>query len=66
MNKGIGPVKSLTLGPIDQNMVEEGRKIYQEKCSACHKAEEKFIGPAPKGIMDQEITGMDHEHDPQS
>jgi mono/diheme cytochrome c family protein len=52
-NKGIGPIQSITLGPIDQAMVDEGQKIYQEKCSACHKPEEKFIGPAPKGIMDK-------------
>jgi mono/diheme cytochrome c family protein len=52
-NKGIGPVKSITLGPLDQAMADEGQKIFQEKCSACHKPEEKFIGPAPKGIMDR-------------
>jgi|WetSurMetagenome_2_1015567.scaffolds.fasta_scaffold522356_1 cytochrome c len=52
-NKGVGPIQNLTLGPIDQAMVEEGKKIYLEKCSACHKAEEKFIGPAPKGILDR-------------
>ena len=52
-NKGIGPVKSLTLGPIDQVMAAEGQKIYQEKCSACHKPTEKFVGPAPKGILDR-------------
>jgi cytochrome c len=52
-NKGIGPIKSITLGPIDQAMVDAGKKIYLEKCSACHKAEEKFVGPAPKGILDR-------------
>lgn len=52
-NKGVGPVKSVTLGPIDQAMVAEGQKIFQEKCSACHKPTEKFVGPAPKGILDR-------------
>jgi mono/diheme cytochrome c family protein len=52
-NKGIGPVQSITLGNLDQAMVDEGQKIYTAKCSACHKAEEKFIGPAPKGIMER-------------
>jgi cytochrome c len=52
-NKGIGPVQSITLGSVDQAMADEGQKIYMEKCSACHKAEEKFIGPAPKGIMER-------------
>ena len=52
-NKGIGPVKSLTLGSLDQAMADDGQKIYTAKCSACHKAEERFIGPAPKGIMER-------------
>lgn len=50
-NKGIGPVSEITLGSLDQTMVEEGQKIYQELCTACHKPTEKFIGPAPAGIM---------------
>ena len=50
-NKGIGPVSEITLGPLDQTMVEEGQKIYQELCTACHKPTEKFIGPAALGIM---------------
>jgi len=52
-NKGIGPVQSITLGNLDQAMADEGQKIYVAKCSACHKAEEKFIGPAPKGIIER-------------
>jgi len=50
-NKGIGPVTSITLGPVDQAMADEGKVIYDQMCTACHKANEKFIGPAPAGIM---------------
>lgn len=50
-NKGIGPVTKVELGAVDPAMAEEGKQIYQKMCSACHKAEERFIGPAPKGIM---------------
>jgi len=53
-NKGIGPVKSVTLGDqIDQQMADEGSKIYQQYCTACHKPTEKLIGPAPKGILER-------------
>ena len=52
-NKGIGPVTSVTLGELDPAMAEEGRLIYEEKCSACHKATEKYIGPAPVGILER-------------
>lgn len=52
-NKGIGPVRIIVLEEINPTMVAEGEKIYKAMCSACHKAEEKFIGPAPKGIMER-------------
>lgn len=53
-NKGIGPVKSLALGAtVDQAMADAGAKIYKEKCTACHKPTARFIGPAPKGILDR-------------
>lgn len=53
-NKGIGPVTSVTLAPeIDKAMADKGMEVYESKCSACHKTEEKFIGPAPKGILDR-------------
>ncbi|MEE9438348.1 MAG: cytochrome c [Saprospiraceae bacterium] len=51
---GIGPVKELVLpAEIDETMVAAGKKIYKEKCTACHKAKKKFIGPSPKGIFER-------------
>ena len=50
-NKGIGPVKSLTLADIDQALVEEGKELFDASCTACHKVEKRFIGPSPQGIM---------------
>ena len=53
-NKGIGPVKSLTLAAeIDTEMADAGMVVYEQMCTACHKPEKNFIGPAPKGIMDR-------------
>ena len=53
-NKGIGPVKNVTLAPdIDQAMVTQGQEIYQSKCTACHKPDKRFIGPAPTGILER-------------
>jgi mono/diheme cytochrome c family protein len=52
-NKGIGPVTKVELGPLDPTMAAEGEEIFKKMCSACHKPEEKFIGPAPKGILDR-------------
>jgi len=51
-NKGVGPITNVELGAeIDMAMVEEGKKVYETMCTACHKPEQKFIGPAPKGVL---------------
>ena len=51
-NKGIGPVKSLVLpADIDQSMADKGADIYKKMCTACHRADKKFIGPAPTGVL---------------
>ncbi|MDX1545135.1 MAG: cytochrome c [Christiangramia sp.] len=53
-NKGIGPVKNLELpAEIDQEMAAKGKVIFDSKCLACHKPDKKFIGPAPKGVLDR-------------
>ena len=51
-NLGIGPVKSVTISPeIDQEMAAEGKVLYDNLCTACHKITKKFIGPSPKDIL---------------
>ena len=52
-NKGIGPVKELVLLELNPAMAAEGEEIFKKLCSACHKPTEKFIGPAPKGILER-------------
>lgn len=53
-NKGIGPIKSVTLGAeIDTEMAALGEGVFNMNCTACHKADKKFIGPAPKGILER-------------
>ena len=51
--RGIGPVKELTLGELDQAMADQGMEIYKLKCTACHKTDKRFIGPAPKDILNR-------------
>jgi mono/diheme cytochrome c family protein len=52
-DKGIGPVKSITLGEIDEAMVAEGKAEFKTKCSACHKMSKRFVGPALAGITEK-------------
>jgi|MDTC01.1.fsa_nt_gb cytochrome c1 len=50
INKGIGPIKNVTLGVLDNDQAQKGNKIFTLKCSACHKIEKRYIGPALGGI----------------
>ena len=53
-NKGIGPITSVTLADeIDQDLAAKGAEVYIKMCSACHKPDKRFVGPAPKGIMER-------------
>jgi mono/diheme cytochrome c family protein len=53
-NIGVGPISSFELpAEIDEALAEQGKAVYEAKCTACHKAEKNFIGPAPKGILDR-------------
>jgi cytochrome c len=50
LEKGIGPVRSVTLGPIDPAMAEEGRVLFETLCTACHVLDERRIGPALRDV----------------
>ena len=50
---GVGPIAASYSLPetIDQALADSGQKIYEAKCTACHKTDKRFIGPAPKDIL---------------
>jgi cytochrome c1 len=47
LEHGIGPVKEpVQLGAIDKAMAATGSSVFETKCSACHKMDTLYIGPA--------------------
>ena len=53
---GFGPIKKkLYLMPVDKAMAGEGLKIYESKCAACHKLDERYVGPAQRNVL-QRLT----------
>jgi cytochrome c1 len=46
LEQGIGPVRDLTLGPIDPGLAADGETLFTTKCSACHKIDERYVAPA--------------------
>ncbi|MDH5379646.1 MAG: cytochrome c [Cyclobacteriaceae bacterium] len=52
--KGVGPVSEVEVGDeIDQTLADEGKVIFEAKCTACHKTDKRFIGPGLKGITER-------------
>ncbi|MGD8276619.1 MAG: c-type cytochrome [Gemmatimonadota bacterium] len=54
LEKGIGPVTSVTLGEaIDEALATQGEEVFTLKCSACHKLEARYVGPQLGGVLDR-------------
>jgi mono/diheme cytochrome c family protein len=43
---GIGPIKKLKLGSVDEKLANDGKNIFSDKCSACHSLDMEVEGPA--------------------
>lgn len=53
-NKGIGPINSIDIDDdIDAAMATKGAELFKNMCSACHKMDKKFIGPAISGVTER-------------
>ncbi|MDT8347178.1 MAG: c-type cytochrome [Flavobacteriaceae bacterium] len=53
-NKGIGPIKSVTIADgIDADMAAKGKDVFGKMCTACHKMDKKFIGPKLAGVTER-------------
>lgn len=52
-DKGVGPIKNLTLAEIDESLATEGKAIFKTKCSACHKMSKRFVGPGLAGVTER-------------
>lgn len=47
LEKGIGPITEIDLDDdVDEQLARTGGEAFTSKCSACHKLNEKYIGPA--------------------
>lgn len=50
LSKGVGPITEFKVDPLDTKLASQGKDVFISKCSACHKMEERYVGPALKGI----------------
>ena len=53
-NKGIGPIKKVDFETtINNDLAEKGKVTFNQKCTACHMANRKLIGPAMNGLYER-------------
>ncbi|HSK17699.1 MAG TPA: c-type cytochrome [Longimicrobiales bacterium] len=51
---GIGPItEPVSLEAPDEELAEQGEALFQLKCSACHRLDERYIGPPLGGVLDR-------------
>ena len=50
LEQGIGPIRDLTLAPVDPDLAAKGEQAFTLKCSACHKIGERYVAP-PLGTV---------------
>jgi mono/diheme cytochrome c family protein len=54
LEHGIGPVTEVVeLGELDPELAAEGKEVFEAKCSACHRPNERYIGPEAGEILDR-------------
>ena len=53
LEKGIGPVASVSLGELDAELAARGEEQFRMKCSACHKFGERYVGPDLADVLDR-------------
>ncbi len=53
LRNGIGPITQVNLRAIDPEKVARGAEVFQLKCSACHKLDERYVGPPLGAVLDR-------------
>ncbi len=52
--QGIGKFKNITLAALDEKLAEQGKVVFEAKCSACHNATDvRKVGPGLKGVTER-------------
>ncbi len=53
LEHGIGPIAAMTLEPMDEALSAKGKEVFDLKCVACHKTNERLVGPPLSGVTEK-------------
>ena len=45
LEHGLGPIRTVDLGPVDAALAAQGQQSFETKCAACHKLDARYVGP---------------------
>jgi len=51
LEKGIGPITNVNLEAINSELASEGETIFNTKCVACHRFDQRYVGPPLNDIL---------------
>jgi mono/diheme cytochrome c family protein len=43
----------MQLAAIDKELAEQGEELFKINCSACHKLDERYVGPAQRDLVER-------------
>lgn len=49
----VGPIQSVDLGPIEEELAEKGEELFTTRCTTCHKLDEEHIGPTLRDVTNR-------------
>lgn len=51
LENGIGPISTVAVGDdVDAALAARGAELFNMKCSACHKMDERYVGPPLRDV----------------
>jgi mono/diheme cytochrome c family protein len=53
LEKGLGPIRQVTLGELEEELAERGEAVFSLKCAACHKLDQRYVGPPLGGVLER-------------
>jgi mono/diheme cytochrome c family protein len=54
LENGIGPIKEpVVRNELNKELAEKGGEIFEMKCSACHKVDQRYIGPELGNVLER-------------
>lgn len=55
LEHGLGPITEVVALPdaVDHALAETGEAVFAQKCAACHKLGERYVGPALGDVLDR-------------